>query len=392
MKQKGRLGYTLVFFLICIFFSAVALHWELKHRAAFRRSAHLKKISTRDLVEILEAYYDLKSCRDPFMEHFLDRAPLLKGLNRLWLLNSNWWPERMARELRRRGAAPPQGLEALNVKEEARAILEELKRRRRTKTLLYEIDSLLGGYFGVFLEVRSLEFFLAWGRATRRRLLGKPLKRLFAWFCRYFNGLVIPCQDSLEGRPRIVPYENVLTLLQRAGVGRIQPCSCKAYYLPADRRMPRDTCMGFFYVEDMSDLSREGYRTDFTVPEKVMAKLKECEEYGLVHQVMTVSRPEGRKGYVLCNCHADSCIPLVLYLQYGIPMVRGSGLTVQLTDPSRCTLCLKCVNRCMFKAVYLKGDVPALDEVKCLGCGLCVSTCPAQIRRLVPGSGMKETA
>lgn len=246
MKQKGRLGYTLVFFLICIFFSAVALHWELKHRAAFRRSAHLKKISTRDLVEILEAYYDLKSCRDPFMEHFLDRAPLLKGLNRLWLLNSNWWPERMARELRRRGAAPPQGLEALNVKEEARAILEELKRRRRTKTLLYEIDSLLGGYFGVFLEVRSLEFFLAWGRATRRRLLGKPLKRLFAWFCRYFNGLVIPCQDSLEGRPRIVPYENVLTLLQRAGVGRIQPCSCKAYYLPADRRMPRDTCMGFF--------------------------------------------------------------------------------------------------------------------------------------------------
>ncbi len=74
MKQKGRLGYTLVFFLICIFFSAVALRWELKHRAAFRRSVPLKKIPTPVLVETLVAFSDLKSCREPFMEHFFDRA------------------------------------------------------------------------------------------------------------------------------------------------------------------------------------------------------------------------------------------------------------------------------------------------------------------------------
>ena len=97
---------------------------------------------------------------------------------------------------------------------------------------------------------------------------------------------------------------------------------------------------------------------------------------------MTVSRPTGGKGYVLCSYAAGGCVPLDLYPKYGIPMVRGSGLIVKVSSPDRCLACQKCVKRCIFSAVYLEGNRPALAEDKCLGCGLCVSACPVQIRYL----------
>lgn len=385
MKEKGRLLHTAAFFLVCVFFSFVALQWELKHRLRFNRRIQIRRLTAPQLINGLTDFVALKSCRDPYIEHFLEKHPVMASLNRLWLVNSaGYWLFRYRRELKRRGVAypPPQDETA----EASWQITAELKQRRKAKSLLYEIDSLLGGYFGVFLEVRSLEFFLAWGRATRRRVVGKPLKKIFTWFCLFFTGILVPCQSSLEGRPVILPYENIVTLIQRARVARLQPCSCKTLF-QTDKIIPRDSCMGFSYVEGMEDLSREGYRADFIPPEAVLDKLKTCEEYGMVHQIMTVSRPAGGKGYVLCNCTAEACVPLVLYLQYAIPMVRGSGLTVKISNLFDCLACQKCVKRCIFSAVCLEGDQPVLDEDKCLGCGLCISTCPVKIRSLERRAG-----
>lgn len=249
---------------------------------------------------------------------------------------------------------------------------------------LYLFDSLLGGYFGQYLEVRSLEFFLAWGEATTKPIIGPPLKAIFVWFCTYFTGLTVPARDSLEGRPRIMPYEDILTLVRRARVSQLSPCSCKTHFLPRDPRMPRDTCMGFQFVEGFEDMSRDGYHDDFTVPEAVLAKLKECADYGLVHQIMTVSRPTGRKGYVLCNCDGESCIPVVLYRKYGIPMVRGSGYIARITDPAACTHCGTCAARCIFDAATF-DEHPTVDARRCLGCGVCIASCPVRIRRLEKG-------
>lgn len=380
MKEKGHFLHTAAFFWVCVFFTFVALQWELKHRFRFNRRVRVRRLTTPQLRDGLAHFAALKTCRDPYIENFLEKHPLHTSLNRLWLVNSaDYWLSKYRRELRRRGkACPPPENETT---EAARQIAAELKQRRQTKSLLYEIDSLLGGYFGVFLEVRSLEFFLAWGRATRRRVIGQPLKKIFSWFCLFFSGILVPCRDSLQGRPVILPYENIVTLLKRARVARLQPCSCKTLFL-TDKTIPRDTCMGFSYVEGMEDLTREGYRADFIPPAAVLDKLKQCEEYGMVHQIMTVSRPTGGKSYVLCNCTAEACVPLVLYLNYGIPMVRGSGLTVKISNLSNCLSCRKCVKRCIFSAICLEEDRPVLDEDKCLGCGLCISTCPAKIRFL----------
>jgi electron transport complex protein RnfB len=247
--------------------------------------------------------------------------------------------------------------------------------------LLYRYDTWLGAYFGHRLEVRSLEFFLWWGAATERRVIGPALKKAFQWFCRYYSGFVVPSQDSLLGQPKILPYEDVLTIVRRARVGRLQPCSCKSYNIPTDRNMPRDSCMGFEYVEAIEDIAQEGYHDDFQVKDALLRKLKQCEEYGLVHQIMTVSRPAGRKWYVLCNCDAESCIPMILHLKYDIPMVRGSGFVARIGDKDQCIYCGKCTERCIFGAALQVDDsAPLVKEDSCLGCGLCITTCPAGIR------------
>ena len=97
--------HTFVFFLICLFFSGVALHWEWKNRRRFRIIIPLKRLSTEEILATLEDFEHLRTCRDPMIEHFLGKHPAFTSLNRLWVLNSNvYWVRRYRRELRRRGA------------------------------------------------------------------------------------------------------------------------------------------------------------------------------------------------------------------------------------------------------------------------------------------------
>ncbi len=246
------------------------------------------------------------------------------------------------------------------------------------KMALFYFDSLLGGYFGQYLEFRCLEFFLVWGKATQHHVYGKCLKKLFDWFCSYFTGIIIPSKDSAV----IMPYNDILAIVKRARIASVLPCSCKSYFIPEDS-IPRDTCMGFYFVESIDHLSIHGYHESFDVPQRVLDKLKECEKKGLIHQIMTVSRPTGKKGYVLCNCKTSSCIPLYLYKNYGIPIIRDSGYSVLITDRTLCSHCGTCISRCQFDAVSLNDDGPVTNSTQCMGCGLCVSTCPAKIRKLV---------
>ena len=72
---------------------------------------------------------------------------------------------------------------------------------------------------------------------------------------------------------------------------------------------------------------------------------------------------------------------MILYLKYDIPMVRGSGFVAGIGDKDRCIYCGKCAERCLFGAALQVDDsAPVIEEASCLGCGLCVGSCPAEIR------------
>ncbi len=378
--NKPKLRHTATFFFICCFFGVVASSWEIRHRLRYRKVSKPCKLDDHELLSAMDDFVKLKKCEDPYIENFQEKHRQFAGISRLWIINSaNYWTGKYYRELKRRKIAFD--MRSLLMEEEVKTVKKEIIHRIKKNGILYEANSLLGGFFGVYLEVRSLEFFLAWGRATQQPIIGKQLKKLFIWFSSYFRGTVVPCAGAVdEQRPVILPYDHIYEMVKRAKIARLQPCSCKAYFLP-DNDVPRDSCMGFEYIEDLDDLAQKGYHGDFTMRDHVLTKLRECEEKGLVHQFMTVSKPTGKKGYVLCNCE-KSCIPVYIHANYGIPMVQGCGLVAELTEPERCNGCGICVKRCVFSASHIIDGKATLLKDKCLGCGVCIKTCPEKIRVL----------
>lgn len=250
------------------------------------------------------------------------------------------------------------------------------------RNLLDRIDSKLVNYFGNYCEVRSLDFFIKWGKATKHPRYGRIAKRLFDWFTKYYAGFIIPTDGSLGRGVSIMPYESILELVKRAKVGQIWPCSCKSFRPTKDNTIPRATCMLIAEVASLDDDMTKYPDTGFLPADKVIETLKECEDIGLIHQIMCVSAPQGRKMYVLCNCDNQACVPMFLKCEYDIPMVRSSGYVCIEGSLEKCKSCGNCAKRCLFAAIKMVDDKPVYDKSKCMGCGLCVTTCEGGIRKM----------
>lgn len=251
------------------------------------------------------------------------------------------------------------------------------------RDFLEKIDTKLVHYFGNYCEVRSLDFLIKWGAATEHPVWGKLCKKLYDFFCKYYAGFVIPQDGSLSRGVEIMPYESILELIKRAKVGRIWPCSCKSFRKTKDDTIPRATCMFISEITALDDMVTKYSDSEWLPADEIIDMLEQCEEAGLVHQIMCVSYPEGRKMYVLCNCDAQACVPMYLKVRYDVPIVRSSGFVCKTDDISSCVHCNTCIERCPFKAIKIVDGVVVTKEEKCLGCGLCVTKCEAKIRKMV---------
>ncbi len=362
-----------VMFKLVIFFAIVAKTWEGRRRREFNRTVKYKQYDTSDLKAVLADFKILATCKDPYIEHFYEKHPDFSTLHKLWVLNSSgYWAEKFKKQIAEREHTPynpPQ--------EKAEHSYPSSKKFKA----LDKLDYRLVNYFGNYCEFRSLDFFLWWGERTTHKPFGKLAKRIFTWFTNYYAGYLVPVDNSLGRGVEVMPYENILELVKRVKVGQIWPCSCKSFR-ETDEGMPRDTCMLISEVASLDDSVTKYPDTGFMPASEVLAKLKECEDIGLIHQIMCVSAPAGRKMYVLCNCDNRGCVPMYLKVKYGIPMVKGSGFVCEQNELEKCTGCGICVKRCQLSAIKIVDGKPVYDENKCLGCGLCVTSCPAGIRKM----------
>jgi Pyruvate/2-oxoacid:ferredoxin oxidoreductase delta subunit len=86
--------------------------------------------------------------------------------------------------------------------------------------------------------------------------------------------------------------------------------------------------------------------------------------------------------FVICNCCADGCLPLLSLAFYGAESYPfNSGPSRAFVEYDRCEGCRTCVEVCPFQARYLKdGKSRILD---CKGCGLCATNCPHRATMMV---------
>lgn len=173
----------------------------------------------------------------------------------------------------------------------------------------------------------------------------------------------------------VLPYDDVRAILGKASSFRVETCVCRLQQDELGTRrcdLPLEACLWFSSAESGGEARGISH-------EQALAVLDEAERVGLVH---TVSNVASGIGYV-CNCCGCCCGLLRGINEWGIEHSVAQANYVAEIDPLTCTACGACEERCQVDAVAVNDDgVRVVHRESCIGCGLCVTGCPAEAARL----------
>jgi len=98
-----------------------------------------------------------------------------------------------------------------------------------------------------------------------------------------------------------------------------------------------------------------------------------AEEKGCVTWMM--NEQGSLKGNISCSCCGCCCHGLRTIRDFSAPGMISKPHYMPVKTDDKCTACKVCVNRCPTKAWSMVDDVMMFDTIRCIGCGLCVSSC-----------------
>ena len=203
-----------------------------------------------------------------------------------------------------------------------------------------------------------------------------------ALFEEYFQTGFIPRTRSLRTVPihmkatpetPVAPYDDVKKIIMSKERIGVFPCACHfqtaSVGMKCDR--PHDMCLAFdFYAEYLLD--EIGFGRMIT-REEALEILDEAEAAGLVHQ----TGGNNRNTECICNCCPDCCTILRQVKLLPNP-ARYKKSNYELThDEGSCRHCGTCLGRCPMQALSADdgNKTVAVDRDRCIGCGLCTTTC-----------------
>ena len=141
---------------------------------------------------------------------------------------------------------------------------------------------------------------------------------------------------------------------------------------------PLEVCMHIAPVEGVFDNPRVGRKIS---KEEAYNLLRKSEEEGLVHLTWNVQSGH----FFICNCCGCCCEVLRPINERGIPAstVVYSGHYADI-DSDACVACGTCADeRCQVNAIEEGEEAYRVIGEKCIGCGLCLTTCPSEALQLV---------
>ncbi len=181
---------------------------------------------------------------------------------------------------------------------------------------------------------------------------------------------VVPVHESVEQESRVLPYDDVLKIIESAKTLSVTKCSCRV--IDGNCRKSLEVCM---QVDRAAEYNIERGTGRALSKKEAIEILSQCRREGLVHVV------DNRQvvGHVICNCCKDCCLNWPVQ---GSKRWAAPSRFVAVADPDTCTGCENCMERCFFDAISIKDDLAEVDASKCLGCGLCTVACPTEAIRL----------
>jgi electron transport complex protein RnfB len=191
---------------------------------------------------------------------------------------------------------------------------------------------------------------------------------------------VLPIEGKISDKEEALPYEKVSSVIENGQSFLVNDCICKKEQgllgRPCDR--PLQVCLAIAPIPGIFDNSPQGRVISRS---EAYELLKKTEEEGLVHLSGNVQNG----AFYICNCCKCCCGVLRSINELGIPAaeVVNSHYYAEI-DPDKCAACGLCLDeRCQVGAIEDGEDAYWIIRNRCIGCGLCVSTCPAEAIRLV---------
>jgi len=132
-------------------------------------------------------------------------------------------------------------------------------------------------------------------------------------------------------------------------------------------------------AKKMDELPQGFPATESGLELKILRKIFTPEE-GLVHCTYNVQMGQT----FVCNCCPCCCGILRGAKDYNAPYMLASSNFVALIDPDDCTQCGVCADeRCPMDAIVEEGGEYGVLSERCIGCGVCIPTCPTEAIQLV---------
>jgi Pyruvate/2-oxoacid:ferredoxin oxidoreductase delta subunit len=187
---------------------------------------------------------------------------------------------------------------------------------------------------------------------------------------------VVPVHRHLDSRATVLAYEDTRSMIEGARSFRVMDCICRVEKALQDKPCSHtlETCLAFSREEDAFEKSPVSGRT--ITREEAIEVLEQAEKEGLVHCTYNFEHDQ----MFVCNCCSCCCAFLRLLTEYHTPygLVRSNWEAV--IDEDLCETCGVCANeRCPVEAVEETdgGDYQVIGD-RCIGCGVCVVTCPTE--------------
>jgi ferredoxin len=223
-------------------------------------------------------------------------------------------------------------------------------------------------------------------------MLGRP--EFFAENCGHGEQITllrtIPHESTVDAHDHveILDYERASAIVDEQDRFSIGTCSCRHTAMHrggASCGTPLDTCSSFGIAAEFlvrRGLARKASR------EQMHENIARSRALGLVLNVDNVRHHPA----FLCHCCGDCCHLLVGMKQWGYTNIVMTSAFLPATDESRCTGCGLCARACPVEARAMAPAVdatpknrtkPVTDSNRCLGCGVCALRCKSGALTLV---------
>jgi ferredoxin len=259
-----------------------------------------------------------------------------------------------------------------------------------------------GQIFGVDLDGTKLYKMVPWAFGIYEFQMPN-MDREMAGMCQEFNKVfgrqffnkkpqlmqVIPIEKEIPNQQQALPYEQVSSIIESSQSFAVTDCVCKKEKRLLDEGCdkPLEICMGFAPIPDIFD-QYPNYRS--ITKDEAYAVLDKAEEAGLVH--LTWNLESGHN--FICNCCGCCCGVLGSINELGMEATNViNSYYYGRIDPVNCDGCGTCKDeRCQVNAIEEGEDAYQIIREKCIGCGLCVSTCPTEAISLIRKQSDEITA